>query len=123
MKWIQRALIPLLILAMLTAIPGIPLGVDLRGYPLLLHLGVGTLLAAILAIVMVTTPPTGSRLQAFAWLLICIGLLALMVPLMGWADSEASHRWLESHGWISIAGLGLLGLSAKQSKASSSSEN
>ncbi len=117
MNRLHRFLILLLILAMLTAIPGIPFGVDLRGYPLLMHLGVGTLLAGALAVAMVISPTGTNRLQSFAWLLICFGLLSLVIPLMGWASSDLSHRWLEAHGWISIAGLGLLGLSVKQNKS------
>ena len=57
-RW-QRFLIPLLILTMLSSIPGIPLGVDLRGYPLVLHLAVGSLFAAVL-VLFLFQPPTSS---------------------------------------------------------------
>lgn len=112
MKNWRRFIIPLLILAMLTSIPGIPIGVDLRGYPLLIHLGVGTVLSGLLALALLIPHRREGRLTAVAWLLISAGLMALVVPMLGWVSSEASHGWLEAHGWLSIGGLGLLGFSA-----------
>ncbi len=118
MKHWRRLLIPLLILAMLTSIPGIPIGIDLRGYPLLAHLGVGTALSGLLALSLLIPQRREERLSATAWLLISGGLVALVVPMLGWVSSEAGHHWLEAHGWLSIGGLGLLGFSAEGRKPS-----
>jgi hypothetical protein len=110
--YLRRLLVPLLILAMLSAIPGIPLSEDLRGYPLVIHLAVGTVFAGVLAVFLIQPPQGMRRLATLSWLLISLGLVALVVPMLGWVSAESGHLWLETHGWLSIGGLGLLGLSA-----------
>lgn len=112
MTYLRRLLVPLLILAMLSAIPGIPLSEDLRGYPLVIHLAVGTVFAGVLAVFLIQPPQGMRRLATLSWLLISLGLVALVVPMLGWVAAESGHLWLETHGWLSIGGLGLLGLSA-----------
>ena len=112
MTFLRRLLVPLLILAMLSAIPGIPLSEDLRGYPLVIHLAVGTVFAGVLAVFLIQPPQGMRRLATLSWLLISLGLVALVVPMLGWVSAESGHLWLETHGWLSIGGLGLLGLSA-----------
>ena len=112
MTFLRRLLVPLLILAMLSAIPGIPLSEDLRGYPLVIHLAVGTVFAGVLAVFLIQPPQGMRRLATVSWLLISLGLVALVVPMLGWVSAESGHLWLETHGWLSIGGLGLLGLSA-----------
>ena len=114
-RW-HRFLIPLLILTMLSSIPGIPLGIDLRGYPLVLHLATGSLFAAVLVLFLFQPPTKLGRLSSLSWLLISSGLIALVVPMLGWVSAEEGHLWLETHGWLSIGGLGLLGLSASLDK-------
>lgn len=112
MKFVRKLLVPLLILSMVSSIPGIPLEKDLRGYPLIIHLAVGTLFAGILTVFLIQPPNGMRRLAALSWLLISAGLAALIVPMLGWVSAEAGHLWLEFHGWLSIGGLGLIGLTA-----------
>ena len=102
----------LLLVALLTSIPGLPLGVDLRGIWLQAHLIVATPLAALLVGWIWCSQGQIVSLKALAWLCISVGLASIMVPMLGFTATESTHQWIESHGWLSFVGVGLLGISA-----------
>ncbi|MDG2084908.1 MAG: hypothetical protein P8K66_08125 [Planctomycetota bacterium] len=117
MKTWRHGLQLLVILAMLTAIPGIPLGTDLRGYPLMIHITVGTLLAVGLLLRIKLQNEQEHWLRSSAWLLLSTGLVTLVIPMLGMTSSDTTHLWLETHGWLSITGLALMAVSAAPQRA------
>ena len=115
-KWIPQLTLLLLFLAMLSSIPGLPLGVDLRGRWLQTHLIVAVPLTILLVIHIWWIRPATNPLTALAWLSISAGLGIIAVPLLALTDTESTHHWVQSHGWLSILGIGLLGFSAALSR-------
>jgi hypothetical protein len=103
----------LLVVALLTSIPGLPLGADLRGRWLQAHMIVAAPLSGLLVGWIWCSQDKIVSLKASAWLCISIGLASIIVPMLGFiTTSESTHRWVESHGWLSFLGVGLLGISA-----------
>ncbi|MEC9475479.1 MAG: hypothetical protein VX764_00425 [Planctomycetota bacterium] len=111
-SWIPRLTILLLLLAVLSSIPALPLGVDLRGRWLQVHLIVAAPLAILIVSQIWWVRTTPNFLQALAWLSISAGLGSIVVPLLALVGTDSIHLWVENHGWLSILGVGLLGIAA-----------
>lgn len=110
-KWIPRCTILLLFLAMLSSIPALPLGVELRGYWLQIHMMVAVPLSLLIVAKIWWVRAEKSPLNALAWLSISVGLGLIVVPLLALSDAASTHYWVEAHGWVSILGVGMLGFS------------
>ncbi|MAW76245.1 MAG: hypothetical protein CMJ95_02485 [Planctomycetes bacterium] len=111
-KWLSLLTLLLLLLAALSSIPALPLNVDLRGRWLQVHLLVAAPLAFLIVVQIWWLQIPMNPLKAAAWLSVSTGLGLIVVPLLGLTGTESTHLWIQSHGWLSLLGVGLLGFSA-----------
>ncbi len=109
---ISRLSLVLVVVAAITAIPGLPLDVDLRGNWLLLHLLIASPLAALLVVMSWFVRGRGEVISTLAWLCLSIAMGVILIPMLGLTSAETSHNWITGHGWLSFLGFLLLGWSA-----------
>ncbi len=113
---VSRLSLVLVVMAAISAIPGLPLDADLRGNWLLLHLISATALAALLVVMSWFVRGRGEVISTLAWLCLSIAMGIILVPMLGLTTSEASHSWITGHGWLSFLGFALLGWSAARKR-------
>jgi hypothetical protein len=111
---LSRWTVLLAFLCTISSIAGVPVGEELRGYWLQLHLLVASPLAALLVIRCWWPTVDTTLLGQLSWWLMAIAMGLVLIPMLGWTSSQNSMVWIEGHGWLSLIAVAILGWSVRR---------